>query len=176
MLARAPTPDDTGFLQTLWDDVETWLWSQSRPYVPESQAKKRRRLESAQEGPDPGGLWLLVEADGEPVGVAGLWQLDLHNRRAQVALTLKPEARGLGYGKDTLTVLCEYGFGLRGLHRLQAETLDTNLAMRHVAESVGFTREGLLRRQDWHPTGWRDVVVYGMLADEWAGHHPAERF
>ena len=167
MLLRAPTPGDTGFLQELWDDVDTWLLSQSRPYIPESQARKARRLDAGLESVDPTALWLVAEADDQALGVAGLWQIDLHNRRAQVAVTLKPDARGVGYGREVLALLCKYAFQLRGLHRLHAETLDANLPMRRAAEAVGFVREGVLRGSDWQPGGWCDVVVYGLLVDDW---------
>jgi RimJ/RimL family protein N-acetyltransferase len=168
VLLRAATPDDTGFLQRLWDDVDTWLIAQSRPYVPESQAHKARRLEAALDGSNATTLLLVVEADGQAAGVAALSGIDLHNRRADVAVTLMPEARGAGYGREALAALCDYSFRLRGLHRLGAETLATNIAMQRVAESVGFVREGVLRAQDWQPAGWCDVVVYGLLAEEWA--------
>lgn len=171
MLLRAATPSDTGFLQGLWDDVDTWLLAQSRPYVPESQAHKARRLEAALDGPNANTLLLVVEADGQVVGVASLSGIDLHNRRADVAVSLAPQARGAGYGREALATLCDYGFRLRGLHRLCAETLSTNIAMQRVAESVGFVREGVRRAQDWQPAGWCDVVVYGLLADEWAEGH-----
>lgn len=170
VLLRAAAPDDTGFLQTLWDDVETWVLSQARPYVPESEARKARRLNAAVEGSDTGSLWLVVEVEGRAVGVAGLGEIDLHNRRAEVALTLLPQARGQGHGRDALAVLCDYAFRLRGLHRLETETLATNVAMQRVAESVGFVHEGVLRARDWQPGGWCDIVAYGLLADEWRGN------
>ncbi len=169
VLLRAANPDDTGFLQTLWDDVDTWILSQARPYVPESQARKARRLNAALEGHDTSTLWLVVETESGPAGVAGFGHIDMHNRRADVALALVPEARGKGHGRDALTVLCDYAFRLRALHRLEAETLAVNLPMQRLAESVGFVREGLRRARDWHPDGWCDVVVYGLLADDWRG-------
>lgn len=168
-MLRAPTPDDTGFLQSLWDDVDTWVLAQARPYVPESQARKARRLNAALDGSDPSTLWLVVEAESQAVGVAGLSQIDLHNRRAEVAVTLRPQARGRGHGRDALAVLCDYAFTLRGLHRLETETLGTNVAMQRVAEAVGFVREGVRRARDWQPSGWCDIVVYGLLVDEWRG-------
>ena len=156
------------FLQSLWEDVDTWLSAQSRPYVPESAANKRKRLLATDDGGGGQAVWLLVEVDNRLVGVAGLWDIDMHNRRAQVAVTLHPKERGAGYGRDALGVLCDYGFRLRGLHRLQAETLVTNIAMQRVVEGAGFRREGVLRCQEWQSAGWCDVVVYGLLDDEWS--------
>ena len=74
-----------------------------------------------------------------------LWGIDLHNRSAHVGISLRPAFRGRGLGGDVVRVLCRYGFAIRGLHRMQLETLADNAAMIAVAERLGFTREGTMR-------------------------------
>jgi RimJ/RimL family protein N-acetyltransferase len=64
-------------------------------------------------------------------------------------------------------LLCRYGFQLRGLHRLQIETVADNEAMIKTAVAAGFTREGVLRRSAWLDGQFVDEVIYGLLADEW---------
>ncbi len=81
-------------------------------------------------------------ATGELAGEALLWGIDLHNRSAHVGLALRPASRGRGLGGDAVRVLCHYGFAIRGLHRLQLETLPDNHAMMAAAVRAGFTREG----------------------------------
>src|SRR6266513_2327502 len=69
----------------------------------------------------------VVELAGnELAGDALLWGIDLHNRMAHIGLGLRPAFRGRGLGTDVVRALCEYGFSVRGLHRLQIETLATN--------------------------------------------------
>lgn len=68
-----------------------------------------------------------------------------------------------------MRVLCVYGFQIRGLHRLSIETLGDNDAMIRVAQKAGFVLEGVLRRAAWIEGGFVDEVVFGLLADEWAG-------
>jgi RimJ/RimL family protein N-acetyltransferase len=63
-------------------------------------------------------------------------------------------------------VLCHYGFVVRGLHRLQIETLADNDAMLHAAERAGFTREGVLREAMVTGTGRADAVLFSLLASE----------
>jgi len=72
-------------------------------------------------------------------------------------------------GTDTVRVLCRYGFSVRGLHRLQAETLAANTAMITAATRAGFVTEGTLRRSAWVDGQFADQVVFGLLASEWAG-------
>jgi RimJ/RimL family protein N-acetyltransferase len=45
--------------------------------------------------------------------------------------------------------LCRYGFTVRGLHRLQVDTLAGNTAMIRAAAQAGFVPEGTLRQAAW---------------------------
>jgi hypothetical protein len=70
---------------------------------------------------------------------------------------------------DAVRVVCRYGFALRGLHRLQLETLTDNHAMIAVAEKLGFTREGATRGSSWMNSRFMDDVIFGLLAEEFSG-------
>jgi len=66
-------------------------------------------------------------------------------------------------------MLCRYGFTIRGLHRLQLETLSDNHAMIAVAERLGFTREGATRGSSWVAGQWADDVIFGLVDSEYGG-------
>ena len=91
----------------------------------------------------------------------------MHNRTAHIGISLLPEMRGRGLGTDVVRILCRYGFAIRGLHRLQAETLADNNAMIQTAIRAGFAREGTLRRSTWVNGDFADEVILGLLAAEW---------
>jgi RimJ/RimL family protein N-acetyltransferase len=88
---------------------------------------------------------------------------------AHVGVELLPGFRGRGLGADAVRVACRYGFALRGLHRLQLETLSDNHAMIAVAEKLGFTREGVTRGSSWVNGRFMDDVIFGLLAEELSG-------
>ncbi|MFD8482071.1 GNAT family N-acetyltransferase [Kitasatospora sp. NPDC059673] len=77
-------------------------------------------------------------------------------------------ARGRGLGTDVVRVLCRYGFGVRGLHRLQVDTLADNAAMIGAAERAGFRVEGTLRGAAWVSGRFVDEVLLGLLAAHWS--------
>ena len=104
---------------------------------------------------------------GELAGDAVLWGIDLHNRVAHVGLSLRPTFRGRGLGTDVVRVLCRYAFEVRGLHRVQIDTLAGNDAMITAAIRAGFTREGTLRHSAWVSGDFADEVILGLLASEW---------
>jgi RimJ/RimL family protein N-acetyltransferase len=117
-----------------------------------------------------------LPAGGELAGEALLWAIDLHNRIAHLGVSLRPAFRGRGLGADVVVALCEYGFAVRGLHRLQVDTLAGNTAMIRAAERAGFVPEGRLRQAAWAGGDFAEVVILGLLAAGWDGgrRHPGE--
>jgi RimJ/RimL family protein N-acetyltransferase len=150
----------------LYDDVETRVSADSRPWQPIPPGSGSPYVVT---GPDnDAACFSVVElATGELAGEALLWDIDLHNRAAHIGISLLPAFRGRGLGADAVRVLCRYGFAIRGLHRLQAETLATNTAMIQAANRAGFTREGSRRRAAWVDGEFIDEVILGLLAAEW---------
>jgi RimJ/RimL family protein N-acetyltransferase len=166
---RARHEEDIPILRTeLLDDVVGSARADGAPWRPVTPSSHDPRLE-----PDDKNLTVaafsVVELDGEAlVGTATLWGIDTHHRSAHIGLGLLPAARGKGYGTDVVAVLCHYGFAVRGLHRLQIETLPDNDAMLRAAEHNGFVREGVLRKSGWVLGEFMDEVLLGLLAEEWA--------
>ena len=166
---RARQQSDVLTLQSgLHDDVETWARSDGRPWRPVSPTPDASpyRLREPVDNTEAFSVVVLAE-DDRLAGEAVLWGIDLHNRLAHVGLSLLPELRGRGLGVDVVRVMCHYGFAVRGLHRLQIETLADNEAMLRAATRAGFIREGVLRRAAWVDGAFLDEVILGLLVDEW---------
>ena len=168
-MLRARHEADIPVLQAeLYDDVATRSRADSRPWrpiAPGSGASPYRVTDPA----DDVALFSVVElASAELAGEALLWGIDLHNRMAHIGLSLRPTFRGRGFGGDVVRVLCGYGFAVRGLHRLQIETLADNAAMIGAATRAGFVREGTLRRSAWVNGDFADEAILGLLNTEWA--------
>lgn len=165
---RARHEDDIPILRAeLYDDVVNSSRAEATPWRPVTPDSNDPRLvvDDTKEGSVP---FSVVElAGGTLIGTANLWGIDTHSRSAHIGLGLRPSARGKGYGTDVVSVLCHYGFVVRGLHRLQVETLADNAAMVRSAERNGFAREGVLRSSAWVLGEFMDEVVLGLLAEEW---------
>lgn len=165
---RARHDDDIPILRAdLYDDVVNFSRAESGPWRPIAPGSKDPRLvvDDKEHGHVP---FSVVELDGGTlVGTATLWGIDNHNRSAHIGLGLLPSARGKGYGTDVVAVLCHYGFVVRGLQRLQIETLSDNVAMLRSAERNGFVREGVLRSSAWVMGEFLDEVLLGLLAKDW---------
>jgi RimJ/RimL family protein N-acetyltransferase len=164
---RARHEQDVPVLQAeLYDDVATMMRSDSRPWRPISTPGATPY--AVTEPSDTSAPFSVVElATDELLGEAVLWGVDLHNRFGHLGLSLRPSARGRGFAADVVRVLCYYGFAVRGLHRLQLETLADNQPMLATATRCGFIIEGTSRQAAWVDGAFADEVVLGLLAHEW---------
>ena len=150
----------------LYDDVATRVKADSRPWQPIPPGSGSPYVVT---GPDDhAACFSVVElATGKLAGEALLWNIDLHNRAAHVGISLLPAFRRRGLGTDVVRVLCRYGFAIRGLHRLQIETLADNTAMIQAASRAGFVSEGTLRCSTWVNGDFTNEVILGLLTSEW---------
>src|SRR6266568_9320019 len=154
----------------LYEDIATYMIADSRPWrpIPASSSASPYAIGEPRDDLD---LFSVVElVSGELAGAALPWAIDPHNRSAHLGLSLRPSFRGRGLGTDVVLALCEYGFAVRGLHRLQVDTLASNAAMIRGAERAGFAREGTLRGAGWVDGEFVDEVILGLLASDWRGY------
>jgi RimJ/RimL family protein N-acetyltransferase len=174
---RARDEADVAILHAeLYEDIATRVRADSRPWRP-IPAGSAASPYAVGEPRDDVAMFSVVElAGGELAGEALLWAIDLHNRSAHLGVSLRPAFRRRGLGADVVAALCEYGFAVRGLHRLQVDTLTGNTAMIRAAERAGFVPEGRLRQAEWAGGDFADVVILGLLAAGWDGgrRHPGE--
>jgi RimJ/RimL family protein N-acetyltransferase len=166
---RARDEADVAILHAeLYEDIVTYMTADSRPWRPIPAGSSASPYAIGEPGDDLA-LFSVVElVSGELAGAALLWAIDLHNRMAHLGLSLRPSFRGRGLGTDVVLALCEYGFTVRGLHRLQVETLASNAAMIGGASRAGFVHEGTLRGAAWVNGEFADEVILGLLAGDWA--------
>lgn len=133
--------------------------------VPTSLAQEERYLEAHNERSDA--IQLLVEADGERVGVVEFDPIDREAGVADLAIWIHPDHQGRGYAREAVALMCSYAFDELRLHKVTADAYATNEASRGLFESMGFTQEGVGREDAFFDGRYQDSVYYGLLEDEW---------
>jgi RimJ/RimL family protein N-acetyltransferase len=128
----------------------------------------RERLERDRDDPERDDFLVLL-ADGTPIGHAALVDEDLVDGSAQVELMLDAQYRGQGYGTDALNALVDLAFGELPMHRIEAVTHTTHTAALTVLAKAGFTQEGVRRSACLHRGRRHDLAVLSLLRDEWEG-------
>ncbi|MCX5193260.1 GNAT family N-acetyltransferase [Streptomyces sp. NBC_00249] len=165
---RARLPEDVPVLHgELYEDVATRSRADSRPWRPLSPAGGHSPYEPSAPAEDAALFSVVDRATGELAGEALLWGIDTHNRCAHLGISLRPGCRGRGFGAEVVQLLCHYGFTVRGLQRLQVDTLADNTAMTGAARRAGFVLEGTLRGSAWVSGAFADEVILGLRAAEW---------
>jgi [ribosomal protein S5]-alanine N-acetyltransferase len=160
---RPPRIEDADALFELGRDPEVVRFFSWGPYRERSEAEafiERVQLERPHE-------LLIVDADDRPVGLTGLSELSERDGRAVVGTWLGRPYWGSGANRESKALILHFGFVTLGLGRVGAYAHPDNLRSLTALEKVGFQREGLLRGFHVHRGERRDVVVLGMLRDDW---------
>jgi len=116
-----------------------------------------------------GRVTMMIEATNKsPVGLVHLVGVDWVSRVAEFAILIGDKsARGKGVGHDATALMLEYGFRTLNLNRIWLRVTQTNSAAIRVYERLGFRCEGVLRQAFFADGGLQDVLVMGLLAEEW---------
>ncbi len=87
-----------------------------------------------------------------------------------------------GFATEAARAVLAFGFRRCGLHRVTASHLAHNTASGRVMQKLGMLREGVLRQAIRKEGDFHDLVVYGLLENEWNAQNrrslrmtPAER-
>lgn len=107
-----------------------------------------------------------ITSAGIVVGAIGM-TVNSTNYRGRIGYWVAAPARGRGICTRALRLLSRWALEELELQRLDLITDPENLASQHVAEKVGFRREGVLRAHLRHPDGRvRDSVMFSLLPGE----------
>ncbi len=92
--------------------------------------------------------------------------IDPFDRKAKIGYFLGHAFEGQGIMTASLRVILGYCFGTLQLNRIELHCAATNAPSAAVADRLGFTREGILRQDEWLNGAFVDQYVYGLLRAE----------
>jgi ribosomal-protein-alanine N-acetyltransferase len=164
---RPPTAADAPALLALAGDPEVTRWFSWGPYtsIEEPLGYIARQAQRREDGVQ---LDLLIEhREGGPVGVIGLSELSVRDRRAMVGTWLGRAWWGTGVNAEAKALIFHLAFRWCGLVRVGAYSDVANARSRTALSKVGLLHEGILR--GWHRHGdvQKDVNVHGLLVADW---------
>ncbi len=136
-------------------EAEAWIASHARDF----QEKKNLQL-------------AILLAEGAPlIGAIGLGITE-EARRGEIGYWIGKAYWGKGYGTEAAQEMLRYGFEVLGLNRIVAHHLARNPASGRVLEKLGMQREGYLRQHAQKWGRFEDVVIYGVLREEYRARQP----
>ena len=114
------------------------------------------------------GFQVALTVQDRIVGLVGYHALDRDNRRVSIGYWLAADVQGRGLMTRAVSALIDYAFEVWGLHRVEIRSAVDNSRSRALCERLGLVEEGLLREAEAFTDRYHDLVVYSVLAPEWA--------
>ena len=113
------------------------------------------------------GLGVGIWHKGNLAGGVRYHEIDWSNRMTELGYWISRRFEGKGLVIKTCRVLIDYAFNELGLNRIVISCAAENQKSRAIPEKLGFVEEGIVRQAEWLHDHFIDLVIYGMLADEW---------
>jgi RimJ/RimL family protein N-acetyltransferase len=107
-------------------------------------------------------------ADGVAVGTLTAY-VDTANLTADLGILIgHPSASGTGCGREAWGLALQHGFEALGLRKITGGTPARHRAMVRIFQHWDMTLEGTQRQQVLLDDGPDDVLLFGILREEWA--------
>ncbi|MDX2007313.1 MAG: GNAT family protein [Meiothermus sp.] len=112
--------------------------------------------------------WVGIWQDGRMAGGVLFFPVDKRTKSSEIGYWLGRGFTGRGLVTRAARAMLNHAFGELGLKRMALLAATENRASRRVAERLGFTLEGVLRKAGLCKGQTVDLAAYSMLAEEWA--------
>lgn len=119
--------------------------------------------------PENGAITCGIWYKGEIAGTIGYHSMDWLNQKVEIGYWLGESFQGHGLITKSCHALVNYAFKNLHLNKVEIRCALDNTRSRAVPERLGFRQEGISRHAEWLYDHFVDLVLYGMLANEWRG-------
>lgn len=110
------------------------------------------------------GIWY----HGRLAGTLGVHRIDWINKKTEIGYWLGAQFQGKGLMTEAVaTYIDRLIFGSWDLEKVTIQAATGNFKSRAIPERLGFTLEGVLRRNEWLYDRFVDHAVYSLLSAEW---------
>lgn len=103
----------------------------------------------------------------EYLGTVSLKKVDLNNKKAEYAISLRKAAHGTGVATEATRQILRLAFEEYGLERVYLNVLSDNMRAIHFYEKFGFLYEGTFRKDLLLRGEYKALNWYSMLKEEY---------
>lgn len=166
---RAMEPDDLEDALRWVNDREVTFWLTSLRY-PMSRKDEKAWIDDAPTNSFAEGVQLAIETkDGNHIGSINLHGTNSEDRKAGLGIMIgEKDHWSNGYGTDAMLTLLKLAFDEMNLHRVWLHVFPDNERAIACYLKCGFREEGRLRQEVFQGGRYYDVIVMGVLKDEFA--------
>lgn len=110
----------------------------------------------------------IAQRDGTLMGAIGL-TIEPTDRHAELGYWIGRPFWNHGYCTEAARAVLAFAFGTLALNRIYAHYMARNPASGRVMEKLGMQREGCLRKHRFKWGGYEDLILCGILREEFRG-------
>ena len=171
MRLRAVEPDDWTAFARFADDDGRRAGRLDLPRSAESYRAWTMEQAVATCDDDRFGLAVETTARGELVGTVGSHRTGPRSGWFEFDVTIGTGHRRRGYAAEAVVLLMRFMFAERRYHKCLGAVFAHNEASLALTRRLGFTEEGRLREHVYFAGRYHDLVMMGMLANEFDERH-----
>lgn len=112
--------------------------------------------------------WAIADkATDKMIGTICYNSWNFYNHRAEIAYELMPSYWRKGIMTRVLSTILTFGFTQMSLNRIEAKTMQHNIASQGLLEKMNFKKEGLIRNYRFIRGSYADICMYSLLKKDY---------
>lgn len=146
------------------EELRPWIpWAQHLPTIDESEENVRVARLKFLERSDLR-LHIYHKETGEFIGGSGLHRMDWEARKFEIGYWIRTSQSGKGFMTEAVEGITNFAIGPLSANRIEIRCDVTNIRSARVAERLGFTLEGILRKEKCDVEGMlRNTMVFSKV-------------
>jgi RimJ/RimL family protein N-acetyltransferase len=143
-------------------------------YLPMTEMSEEKYIEELGTTRAKSDALFVIEAikgdSTKPIGNCGLHGINSKDHNATFGIVIgEKDYWSKSYGTEATRLLINYGFQQLNLHRISSFAVAFNERSIKLHKKVGFWEEGRLRQAFFKNGQYHDLVLFGILREEWRG-------
>lgn len=112
-------------------------------------------------------LGICIKENGKLIGTVNIQEFDWINRSCHVPILIGDKTEwSKGYATEARMLALKFAFDERGMERVWATIMDTNIASVKMHEKCGYKKEGVQRHAVYKDGEYHDLIMMSILKDE----------
>lgn len=155
-------------ISSWFEDVEFLSTYDYVPPIPMTREEVENTLDEYEKNNESELFIVKTCEDDKVIGLIGFLDIIWENSAANLFVGIGDKSKwGLGYGKEAVSLILDYGFNELDFHRVGLNVIEGNTRAISLYESLGFKKEGIFREFLVRNDKRINLELYGMLKSEW---------
>ncbi|GAB5493418.1 MAG: GNAT family protein [Phototrophicaceae bacterium] len=157
-----------------WDMDSEMQRDLSGLHFPSSKARTQKWAEEAsKKAPDGDNFHMEIELNETQtvIGVISAHHTDSRNGTFQYGVAIREEFQRKGYASEAITLLMRYFFEELRYQKCTVDIHGWNEGSMRLHDTLGFTKEGQIRRANYAMGTYHDRYIYGITIEEFRERH-----